>query len=86
MAKSTAKSLQELNFKTTLGETLDKLNKTRNALAVQSRIRPATINSIVDGSVKSISFETLEAILDALNEFDSTKEFTIDDVVQYRSK
>ncbi|MED3854215.1 XRE family transcriptional regulator [Priestia megaterium] len=79
----TTKPLKELQFTSTLGQTLEEIGKTRNALAVEARVRPATINAIVDGSAKQLVFETLEAILEALHTLEPSRAFTIEDVVKY---
>jgi DNA-binding Xre family transcriptional regulator len=85
--KKVAKSLNELKFNSTLEKTLKELDITRNALAVEAKVRPATINAIVDGSVKSITLETLEMIIDALNRISFKKgkvrKFGIEDVFTY---
>lgn len=51
----------------TLEDTLKELGITKNALSVESKVRPGTIADIVNGKAKSVSFETLTAIIDALN-------------------
>ncbi|MEH7141458.1 XRE family transcriptional regulator [Priestia megaterium] len=79
----TTKPLKELQFISTLGQTLEEIGKTRNALAVEARVRPATINAIVDGSAKQLVFETLEAILEGLHTLEPSRAFTIEDVVKY---
>lgn len=81
----TTKPIKDLNFESTLGNTLQKIGKTRNALAVEAKVRPATINAIVDGSAKQIVFETLEAILEALHRLDPSQQFTIEDIVKFNA-
>lgn len=70
----------------TLNETLEGNGKlTRNAIAVQAKIRPATLHDIVKGNSKSITFTTLSAILNAMNELDDTRSYDISDVFVYES-
>lgn len=52
--------------KVTLDATLKEAGITRNRIAVEGKIRPATISELCNGKSKAISFETLERILDAL--------------------
>lgn len=55
-----------IKVKVTLGETLDSVGLSRNAIAVEGKIRPATIGELCNGKSKAISFETLERIVNAL--------------------
>ncbi|MGE6615810.1 MULTISPECIES: helix-turn-helix domain-containing protein [Bacillus cereus group] len=74
----------------TLGETLIELGITKNKLAVEAKIRPTTISNLVSGEVGLIRFDTLQAILDALNELavekGINKTYRIEDIVQYIKK
>lgn len=76
-----------MTIKITLGKTLEenKGNLTRNAIAVQAKVRPATLHDIVKGNSKSITFETLGAILDAMNELDETRSYDITEVFIYEN-
>ncbi|MEH7346002.1 helix-turn-helix domain-containing protein [Bacillus sp. JJ1532] len=80
-------SLIANGFISTLNETLDELNIKRNALAVEAKVRPLTINEIASGKAKQITFVTLKKILDALNQIAKdkgiNKTYTIEDVVKY---
>ncbi|PKJ54664.1 helix-turn-helix domain-containing protein [Bacillus sp. SN10] len=71
----------------TLGETMEEIGITKNKLSVESKVRPATISNLVNGEVGLVRFDTLKAILDALNELASEKgidkTYQIEDVVQY---
>lgn len=72
--------------KLTFKETMDAATNsklTRNAIAVQAKIRPATLHDMYNGKVKSIPFETLGAILDAMNEIDDTRSYDICDIFEY---
>ncbi|GAA0427258.1 helix-turn-helix transcriptional regulator [Virgibacillus salarius] len=67
--------------KLTLNETIEKTEGlTRNKIAVQGRIRPATISELCNGKSKSISFETLTKIIDALNEL-TGNQYGMEDVL-----
>jgi DNA-binding Xre family transcriptional regulator len=65
--------MTEYGFIPTLEETLKDIDTTRNALAVESRVRPATINELVSGNAKQISFKTLKEIIEALNRISEEK-------------
>lgn len=65
----------------TLNETLTKHKLSRNAVAVEGKIRPATIGELVQGQSKSISFETLTKIIQALNTLTGERH-TIDNVIK----
>ncbi len=78
-------------FIPTLSDTLDELDKTtRNALAVEAKVRPLTINEIANGKAKQITFTTMKKILDGLNQIAKEKgidkTYTIEDVVKYEQK
>lgn len=64
----------------TLDETLNSYDISRNAIAVEGKIRPATISELVNGKSKSISFATLQKIVDALNTLTGDKH-SIEDVI-----
>lgn len=85
--KRDIKPINECNFEINLEKTLGELGITRNALAVEAKIRPLTINEIVSGNVKQINFSTLESILEALNriakEKGKEKQFKVTDVFEY---
>lgn len=67
--------------KITLKETIDKYEGlTRNAVAVEAKIRPATISELYNGESKAIKFDTLERIVNALNTLTHEKH-TIDDII-----
>lgn len=82
-----ATTMNDNNFVTTLQDTLKELNISRNALAVESKIRPATIQDLFNGTAKQVNFETLKAIIDALNriaaEKGSSKRYVVKDVFEY---
>ncbi len=56
--------------KITLNETLEKSKITRNAIAQEGKIRPATISELCNGQSKALSFKTLIGIVNALNAID----------------
>lgn len=68
-------------FAETLAASNDKLN--RNNIAVQARIRPATMSDLANKKVASIRFDTLERMLAAMNELDDSKEYDINDIIRY---
>ncbi|MDZ5607921.1 helix-turn-helix transcriptional regulator [Bacillus pseudomycoides] len=57
----------------TLGRTLQELGVTKNKLAVEAKIRHNTISDLVNGDASSIRIDTLQAILDTLNELAAEK-------------
>ncbi|MBT2603939.1 helix-turn-helix domain-containing protein [Bacillus sp. ISL-53] len=74
-------------FISSLEGTLKELDITKNALSVEAKVRPATINDLVTGNAKQVNFETLKAVIDALNrkslENGVVKRFSIEDVFIY---
>ncbi|WP_225220888.1 helix-turn-helix domain-containing protein [Bacillus norwichensis] len=86
--KRDIKPINECDFVINLPKTLQELGLTRNALAVESKIRPLTINEIASGKVKQINFSTLESILEALNrivkEKGIDKQYKVSDVFEYQ--
>ncbi|MBY0144269.1 XRE family transcriptional regulator [Neobacillus niacini] len=77
-----------LEFK--LGDVLEELEISMNALAVEGKIRPATVSSYVKGDVSRIEVETLVSILDTVNRLAEEKglkhSYSIEDVVSYEYK
>lgn len=68
-------------IKITLNETIDNSEVlTRNAIAVEGKIRPATISELCNGKSKSISWATLGRIVEAMNRLTGDKH-TIEDVI-----
>jgi DNA-binding Xre family transcriptional regulator len=82
--------MTEYGFIPTLETTLKKLDTSRNALAVEAKVRPATINELVSGNAKQISFKTLKEILEALNRISEEKGidigFNVEDVFLFENK
>ncbi|WP_409369900.1 helix-turn-helix domain-containing protein [Lysinibacillus sp. 38-6] len=72
-----------MTIEITLKETLENTTLTRNAIAVKAGIRPATLHEIVNEKSKGITFETLNKILDAMNELDKTRTYDIKDIFVY---
>ncbi|TKH45680.1 XRE family transcriptional regulator [Paenibacillus terrae] len=70
-----------------LGDILEELDITRNRLAVEAKIRPATVIDMVNGKTKRLELETLVHMLDALNKFARQRRFTrtitLADIVEY---
>jgi DNA-binding Xre family transcriptional regulator len=79
--------MNENDFISTLGQTLEELKITRNALSVEAKVRPATIHDLVNGMAKQINFETLKAIIDALNrisfENGNVRRYVVEDIFTY---
>lgn len=69
-------------IKYTLGDTLRELEMSNNKLAVESKIRPATIGDITSGLSKSLSIRTITAILDELNRV-GNRDYGIEDIIKY---
>ncbi|KSU83413.1 Cro/C1-type HTH DNA-binding domain-containing protein [Fictibacillus enclensis] len=71
-----------------LDKTLEELDITRNALAVDAKVRPATIQDMVNGLPKRVEFKTLLAILDSLNGMKTkrgiTRDIEISDIFIYK--
>jgi DNA-binding Xre family transcriptional regulator len=88
--KRDIKPLNECGFISTLEKTLTELDITRNALAVESKTRPLTINEIVSGKPKQINFSTLQSILVALNRIAAekgiNKKYNVTDIFEYTPK
>jgi transcriptional regulator with XRE-family HTH domain len=80
-----------LEFK--LGKIREELNLSKNAIAVEGRLRPATIAKYEKGNVERIERETLEGILDSINRLAIKKEkedsnytakiYKIEDLIEY---
>ncbi|WP_418026774.1 helix-turn-helix domain-containing protein [Paenibacillus sp. JJ1722] len=70
-----------------LGDILEELDISRNKLAVEAKIRPATVIDMVNGKTKRLELETLVHILDALNRFARQRRFTraitLADIIEY---
>jgi DNA-binding Xre family transcriptional regulator len=74
-----------LNYK--LGEILNELEISKNALAVEGKIRPATVAKYEKGDVSRIESETLLGILNTANKIarqqGKDKTFGIEDLIEY---
>jgi len=71
----------------TLGDTLEEIGITRNKIAVEAKVRPATILDLVSGETKTIKLETLVNILGAVNNIAREKGIKrtigIEDIIKY---
>lgn len=72
----------------TFADTLDRLDKqgktiTKNAIAVEARVRPSTLSDLAKRDSKAIKFETLNDILNAMNRLLPDEKFTIEHIVKY---
>ncbi|GIN78046.1 MULTISPECIES: helix-turn-helix transcriptional regulator [Bacillus] len=74
-----------MGFRFNLNDILDELGITKNKLAVEAKVRPATIGDLCEGKTKRLELETIEKILNVLNDFSQTKTYTIDDIILYKS-
>ena len=84
-------SLLANGFYPKLNDTLSELGKvTKNKLAVESKVRPTTVNEIANGSAKQINFVTLNKIINGLNDIAAEKgidkQYNVEDVFQYDYK
>lgn len=68
----------------TLHKTMDRLGLGQRQLSRLSGVREATINTIYNQNTLRFELSTLQAILDALNAYDTTKDYTIDDIMIYK--
>lgn len=81
-------------FKFGLNEIMKEIgeeNITRNKIAVEAKVRPATIYDMADGKTKRIELSTVENILDVINKIASeveglNKTYTLDDIFKYTKK
>lgn len=80
-------SLREAGFVSHLEKTIKSLGITRNALAVESKIRPVTINTLYSAEAKQLSAHTLGEILKALDRIALSKgiekKHKISDIFEY---
>lgn len=89
--KKEFKTLTDSGFMTNLAKTLKELDDTsRNALAVEAKIRPVTINEIASGKAKQINFDTLGIIIGTLNRMATEKgidkKYKVSDIFEYGSE
>jgi DNA-binding Xre family transcriptional regulator len=74
-------------IKFTLRKTLNELDITRNKLAVEAKVRPNTINDMVNGDIHRMDLQTLSDIIDTLNliaiENRMEKRYDINDIMEY---
>lgn len=70
----------QVTVKVNLGQTLDDAGITRNAVAVEGKIRPATISELCNGKSKAISFETMERIVNAMTTLTGDK-YVVSDIL-----
>lgn len=74
--------MKDVLVKVTLDETIEAAEElTRNKIAVEGKIRPATLSELCNGKSKSITFATLSKIAGAMTEI-TGKEYTIEDVIK----
>lgn len=71
---------QKIKVISTLDHTLKKLNLSRYEVALEGRVRPATINDLANGNSKSIKFETAAKIIEGIERI-SGKRIKIEDIL-----
>lgn len=74
-----------------LNEVLEQIGETKNKIAVEAKVRPATIYDMAEGKTKRIELATIESVLDVINEIAGKvegleKTYTIDDIFKYTKK
>lgn len=71
-----------------LDSVLEELGMTRNALAVEAKVRPATLADLHEGKTKRVELPTFAKILDVLNavakEKGIDKTYTINSIIEYK--
>ena len=77
-----------MTFDYNLNTVLEEIGETRNTIAVESKIRPATVYDMCEGKTKRIELSTLESILQAINKIARSKgiekTYTLDDLLLYK--
>ncbi|WP_158221290.1 helix-turn-helix domain-containing protein [Salimicrobium humidisoli] len=73
----TVKELRQLKAEK---ERAEQAGLSRNQLAVEGRIRPATLSDLVNGKVKSVSFATIIRIVETLDKLDSSRKHNVEDI------
>lgn len=71
-------------IKFTLDQTLQKINLSGYMLSKLSNVRTDTIYDMQRGDTQRVHIDALQSILDALNAYDTTRDYTIEDVIQYQ--
>ncbi|KMK93730.1 control protein [Rossellomorea marisflavi] len=71
-----------------LGGILEELKLSKNALAVEGKIRPATVAKYETGDMGRIEIDTLVSILDTLNRMAAEKgvdkTYSLEDLIEYK--
>ncbi len=74
-------------IKITLQDTLDELDVTIHKLSVEYKIRSSTLYKIISGETRQIRFDTLEVILNSINDYAQNigidKIYTVTDIIDY---
>lgn len=58
---------------------------TKNAIAVEAKVRPSTLSDLASHKSKSLKIETLDAILNAMNTLIPDGQYTITDIIDYEN-
>lgn len=76
-----------MSFAYGLNEILEEIEQTRNKIAVESKIRPATIYDMCEGKTKRLELSTINTVLNTINQMASTKGiekiYKLDDLFPY---
>ncbi|WP_404351633.1 helix-turn-helix transcriptional regulator [Sutcliffiella horikoshii] len=90
MAETGYKPMKDSGFIPILPKTLEEIGLTRNGLAVEAKVRPASITDLYNGETRTVHFETLQTIIDTLNrlgfEKGLSRRFTIEDIFTYDAR
>ncbi|USK33073.1 XRE family transcriptional regulator [Bacillus sp. F19] len=74
-------------YKFFLKEVLEEIDQSRNSIAVEAKVRPASLYDIYHGKMKRIELESFGRILDTINMFAEKKgidkRYTIESIVRY---
>ncbi|KMM54371.1 control protein [Bacillus glycinifermentans] len=71
-----------MSFRFNLNDILDELGITKNKLAsCRGKSEASTYRGSFEGKSKRLELETIEKILNVLNDFSQTKTYTIDDII-----
>lgn len=74
-------------IKHNLAKVLEELDTTRNKIAVESKTRPATLLDMNEGKTKRLELETVERILNVINDIAAEKGidkvYTLNDLFTY---
>ncbi len=83
-----ANGVDRMSIEFKLGGILEELKLSKNALAVEGKIRPATVAKYETGDMGRIEIDTLVSILDTLNRMATEKgvdkTYSLEDLIEYK--